>query len=95
MDLYLKATTEAEMNTALTTAGVLVDIDGELYPAVGVSVDTIGPFTRVDYSVTPPVETNYPDWHVNVRSYELTEDQIDMLAPFTLPAPTLPFRVWA
>lgn len=95
MDLYLKATTEAEMNTALTTAGVLVDIDGELYPAVGVSVDTIGPFTRVDNSVTPPVETNYPDWHVNIRSYELTQDQIDMLTPFTLPTPTLPFRVWA
>lgn len=94
-DLYLKATTEAEMNEALTQAGVLVDIDGELYPAVGVSYDPIGPFTRVDYSVEPPVETYYPDWHVNVRSYDLTEDQIDMLAPFSIVPPHTPYRVWA
>lgn len=94
-DLYLKATTEAEMNAALTQAGVLVDIDGELLPAVGVSVDVIGPFTRIDNSVQPPVETYYPDWHVNVRSYDLTSDQLDMLAPFELPPPHTPFRVWA
>ena len=94
-DLYLKATTEAEMNAALTQAGVLVDIDGQLLPAVGVSVDTIGPFTRVDTSVTPPVGTDYPDWHVNVRSYDLTSDQLDMLAAFTLVPPLTPYRVWA
>jgi hypothetical protein len=94
-DLYLKATTETEMNAALTQAGVLVDIDGQLLPAVGVSVDVIGPFTRVDYSVEPPVETYYPDWHVNVRSYDLTSDQLDMLAAFTLVPPETPYRVWA
>lgn len=94
-DLYLKAPTEAEMNAALIEAGALVDVDGTLYPAVGVSYDPIGPFTRVDYSVNPPVETYYPDWHVNVRSYDLTDDQLAVLAPFTLIPPDQPYRVWA
>ena len=94
-DLYLKAPTEADMNAALTAAGVLVDIDGTLCPAVGASVDTIGPFTRVDYSVDPPVETYYPDWHVNVRSYDLMEDQLALLEPFVLVPPNMPYRVWA
>lgn len=94
-DLYLKAPTGAEMNAALIEAGLLVDIDDMLLPAAGVSLDVIGPFTRVDYSVTPPVETYYPDWHVNVRAYDLTEDQLALLEPFVLVPPNMPYRVWA
>jgi hypothetical protein len=94
-DLYLKTTTEAEMDEALLGVGILVDVDGDFWPAVGVSIDVIGPFTRVDYSVEPPVETYYPDWHVNVRSYDLTEDQIDDLTLITIAPPETPYRVWA
>lgn len=95
IDLYLKAPTEAEMNAALVSAGLLLDFDGELQPPMGVSIDNIGPFVRWDYSVEPPVETNYPDWHTNVRAYEIAEDQMAVLEPFVLAPPTLPYRVWA
>ena len=95
IDLYLKATTEEEMNAALVKAGLLMDFDGQLLPLAGISVDNIGPFVRWDYSVEPPVETKYPDWHTNVRAYEITDDQMKVLAPFVLEAPKEPYRVWA
>lgn len=96
IDLYLKAPTEAEMNAALVSAGLLIDFDGELQPPVGVSIDNIGPFVRWDYSVEPPVEIDYPDWHTNVRAYEIAKDQMAVLAPFIIaPPPALPYRVWA
>lgn len=95
IDLYLKAPTEAEMNAALVSAGLLVDIDGQLLPPTGVSIDNIGPFVRWDYSVEPPVETKYPDWHTNVRAYEITDGQMKVLAPFVLKTPKEPYRVWA
>jgi len=95
IDLYLKASTEAEMRTALVEAGVLVDADNGLYPASGISVDNIGPFVRWNYNVEPPVETQYPDWHVNVRAAELSDAQLKILEPFTLAPPQTPYRVWA
>lgn len=88
MDYYLKAPTEAEMNEALLAAGA-IDENGD--PAPGVNVDVIGPFVRFDYSVEPPAETVYPDWHVNIRSaYEL-----EGLDAFIIAPPEQPFRVWA
>jgi hypothetical protein len=95
MDLYLKAPDEATMNAALIAAGLAYEEDGNLYPAPFVSLDVIGPFTRTNYEVDPPVETYYPDWHVNVRSYDLTEEQLAELQPFVLVPPEQPFRVWA
>jgi hypothetical protein len=82
-DLYLKTTTEAEMEEALLGVGILVDVDGDFWPAVGVSIDVIGPIPDVT------------GWHVNVRSYDLTEDQIDDLALITIAPPETPYRVWA
>jgi hypothetical protein len=95
MDLYLKAIDEAAMNAVLISAGVAYETEDGLYPANGVSLDVIGPIVKWDYSVDPPVETDYPEWHVNIRSYSLTEDQITELEPVTITPPELPYRVWA
>ena len=92
IDLYLKAATEADMNAALLAAGM---IDAEGLPADGVSLDVIGPIVKWDYSVEPPVEIDYPEWHVNVRSYDLTEEQLAELTDVIIVPPELPFRVWA
>lgn len=95
MDLYLKAATEAAMNVVLIEAGLVYDDDGVLTPAFDVSLDVIGPIVKWDYSVEPPVEIDYPEWHVNVRSYDLTEEQLAALQPVVIIPPEQPFRVWA
>lgn len=82
-DLYLKAATEAAMNAALIAAGLAYDEDGVLTPASHVSLDVIGPI---------------PDavgWHVNVRSYDLTEVQLAELEPVLVVPPQQPYRTWA
>lgn len=94
-DLYLKAADEAEMNAALIDAGLAYEEDGQLVPALFVSLDVIGPIVKWDYSVDPPVEIDYPEWHVNVRSYDLTEAQMEQLQPVIIVPPEQPFRVWA
>jgi len=66
-----------------------------LVPVAGVNLDVIGPITKWDYTVDPPVEIVYPEWHVNVRSYDLTEEQLAGLADVMIIPPELPFRVWA
>ena len=95
MDLYLKASDEAEMNAALVAAGLAYVEDEALHPAPYVSLDVIGPIVKWDYSVEPPVEINYPEWHVNVRSYDLTGEQLAALEPVMIIPPEQPFRVWA
>ena len=92
-DFYLKATTEADMNAALVAAG-LIDADG--IPTEGVCLDVIGPIVKWDYSVEPPVEIDYPEWHVNLRClFEPTEEQEAELAFAIITPPDQPFRVWA
>ena len=66
-----------------------------LVPAPFVSLDVIGPIVKWDYSVDPPVEIDYPEWHVNVRSYDLTEEQLAELQSVIIVPPEQPFRVWA
>ena len=95
MDLYLKAADEAEMNAALIAAGLAYEEDGTLHPAPYVSLDVIGPIVKWDYSVDPPVEIDYPEWHVNVRCAGLTEEQEAELAGLVIVPPETPFRVWA
>ena len=94
-DYYLKAADEAAMNAALVAAGLAYVEDDALVPAPYVSLDVIGPIVKWDYSVEPPVEINYPEWHVNVRSYDLTEEQITKLEPVMIIPPEQPYRVWA
>lgn len=101
MDLYLKAATEANMNEVLVAAGLATEQtvevqvgeteDGDailqdetiLVPTDGVSLDVIGQI--------PDVE----GWHVNVRSYDLSETQLAELSSITITPPNLPYRVWA
>lgn len=96
-DLYLKSATEAEMTTALIEAGLAYDNEGTLAPAEGVSLDVIGQITQVtgyDEAGEPIIQT-LPDWHVNVRCGDLTEEQAAIIAPFELVPPNTPYRVWA
>lgn len=90
IDLYLKAPTEEVLNDALIRCALIND-----GPSEGVLLDVIGPITRLDYSVEPPVEKVYPDWHVNVRCPELTEEHAAILEPFMITPPEVPYRVWA
>ena len=82
-DLYLKAATEAEMNVALIAAGLAYEGGDALYPAPFVSLDVIGPIPDKD------------GWHVNVRSYDLTEEQLAELDGLIITPPEQPYRVWA
>lgn len=75
--------------------------DGEevlqMLPNPGVNIDVIGPINRVtgyDDSGEPIVQT-YPEWHVNVRCGDLTEEQQAELAFAVITPPETPYRVWA
>lgn len=94
-DLYLKAPTEFDVYEALEAADLAYkDGANTLFVAPGVLLDDIGPITRWDTSVEPPVETVYPEWHVNVRA-ELTEEQLAAIEPVVIIPPAVPYRVWA
>jgi len=81
------------------------DEDGEpimgeatvLVPAPFVSLDVIGPITRVtgyDENGDPIVQT-YPEWHVNVRCAGLSEEQEAEIDAIKIVPPEVPCRVWA
>ena len=100
MDYMLRTATESDMNDALIAAGVAqesTDYEGEVIviPAVGISIDHIGPIPpTVDSNdnITSPGDTR---WHTNIRAMiELTEEQVDSLPTFD-PPPTVPYRVFA
>jgi hypothetical protein len=92
IDLYLKTPTEAEMTAALLAAGVTND---EGFPVSGVSLDHIGPFTKViGYDEAgEPIEEYYPDWHTNLRG-TFDDEQLAALTPLSV-KPPIPYRVWA
>jgi hypothetical protein len=94
IDLYLKAPTKADMDAALLAAELVYEVDNSLWAASGVLVDIIGPITKWDTSVEPPVETVYPEWHVNVRAV-LTDEQLAAVEPVVIVPPDVPYRVWA
>jgi hypothetical protein len=86
------AATEAEMTAALNAAGVIND---EGWPVEGVSLDHIGPFSRVTgYDEDgEPIIVNYPGWHTNLR---LMEDiDTSALLGYIIDTPATPHRVWA
>jgi len=92
IDLYLMAATEKAMTAALTAAGVIND---EGFPVAGVSLDHIGPFSRVTGydKADEPIVVSYPEWHTNLRG-SFTDEQIAALEPLSV-QPTVPHRVWA
>lgn len=96
-DYYLKAADEAAMNAALIAAGVAYVEDDTLVPAPYVSLDVVGPITRVTGydEAGEPIVQEYPEWHVNVRCAGLTEEQEAELAGLVIVPPETPFRVWA
>lgn len=97
MDLYLRAPDEATMNAALVAAGLAYVEDETLHPAPLVSLDVIGPITRVtgyDDDGEPIVQI-LPEWHVNVRCAGLTEEQEAELGGLIIVPPETPYRVWA
>ena len=96
-DYYLKAADEAAMNAALVAAGLAYEEDEALHPAPYVSLDVIGPITRVigyDEDGEPIVQV-LPEWHVNVRCAGLTEEQEAEIQAIKIVPPETPYRVWA
>jgi hypothetical protein len=96
-DIYLRAATEAAMTAALVDAGLAYLDEDALVPAPGVSLDVIGPITRVTgYDENgDPITVEYPEWHVNVRCAGLTEEQEAEIDAIKIVPPEQPFRVWA
>jgi len=90
--IVTEQTVEVQVGETKGGDAVLQDVT-VLVPTQGVSIDHIGPFTKVDNSVEPPVETVYPDWHTNLRG-SFDEDQLALLTPLTV-EPAVPYRVWA
>ena len=92
IDLYLCAPTEKAMTAALTAAGIIND---EGFPVAGVSLDHIGPFSRVTGydKADEPIVVEYPEWHTNLRG-SFTEEQIIALESLSV-EPANPHRVWA
>ena len=90
IDLYLSAPTEAEMLAALT--GLLND---EGHPVAGVTLDHIGPFSRVTGydKADEPIVVDYPGWHTNLRG-DFTDEQLAALETLSV-QPAVPHRVWA
>lgn len=92
IDLYLMTATEAEMLAALVAAGV-TDEDG--FPVAGVSLDHIGPFSRVTGydKANEAIIVDYPGYHTNLRG-NFTDEQLAALEPISV-QPAAPHRVWA
>jgi hypothetical protein len=91
-DLYLKAPTKDDMDSALLEAGVIGEGG---YPTQDFSVDQIGPFTKiVGYNEEgEPIFEDYPDWHTNLRG-SFDDEQLALLTPLCV-NPVVPYRVWA
>lgn len=87
---YLKAENAADLRAALLAAGVLDD--GDVSPP-GISVIVVGLISR-DTGQTnedgDPIFEIIPGYHANIYG-DLTEAQIDALAPITIPAPATPY----
>ena len=100
MDYLLRTTTEAQMDDALESAGILVEQDmgeGELalLPVPGAYLDRIGP---IPAQLDPEGEIIWDGdsrYHANLRvTIELTEEQVEALPTFD-PLPSIPYRVFA
>jgi hypothetical protein len=100
MDYLLRTTTEAQMDDALESAGILVEQDmgeGELalMPVPGAYLDRIGPIPPQYDADGNIVKPGHPEFHANLRvTIELTEEQVAALPTFD-PLPSIPYRVFA
>ncbi len=81
MDLYLKFSSREEAIEALTAAGLIVG--EELNLPLYTSIDEIG------------LIGSSTNWHVNVRTSLIEEEQLDALSPFLITPPETPHRIWA
>jgi len=100
MDYLLRTNTEAQMDDALESAGILVEQDmgeGELalIPVSGAYLDRIGPIPAQYDADGNIVKPGHPEYHANLRvTIELTEEQVAALPTFD-PLPSIPYRVFA
>jgi hypothetical protein len=99
-DFMLRTDTEAQMDDALESAGLLVEQDlgeGEitLMPVPGCYVDRIGPI-QPSYDIHgQQIKAGDQRFHTNIRvTFELTEEQVSWL-PTVNPPPPIPYRVFA
>lgn len=107
-DFYLKAADEKAMDAALIEAGLVVEqtvtieTDGKphegtlLVPAPGISIDRIGPFSKVSgYDEKgEPILKHYPEYHCNVRAPGISDEAAKVLEPLAIVPPEQPYRVF-
>ncbi len=68
-----------------------------LVPAPGVSLDRIGPFSKVSgYDEKgEPILKHYPEYHCNVRAPGISDEAVKVLEPLAIVPPEQPYRVFA
>jgi hypothetical protein len=99
-DFMLRTNTEAQMDDALETAGLLVEVDqgdGELVlmPVAGCYVDRIGAIPAQLDPEGDVIRDGDSRYHLNLRvTIDLTAAQVALLPTFT-PTPGVPYRVFA
>ena len=92
--IVTEQTVETQVGETEDGNAILQDVT-VLVPTQGISVDQIGPFSKVigyDEAGEPIVE-DYPDWHTNLRG-SFDEDQLALLTPLSV-EPPIPYRTWA
>ncbi|MEI2416231.1 hypothetical protein V8Z80_08605 [Orrella sp. JC864] len=99
---YIRTATEAEMQSALIAAGVLVPDGDELVVAAGLALDMVGQIYRSTGQteqievggevVEQPVYAAVPGWHANLLG-ELSAEQLTQL-PVIDPPATPARRFW-
>lgn len=89
MDYCTQNATEAQFNQMLLDAGLGVDDgEGNVIPAsYEVLVDRIGPITKGDVT--------YPEYYANIRLlFAPSDEQIAILAPFSIDPSQPQYRTW-
>lgn len=93
MTIYLKATSEVDLEYALTEAGLMQDLNPgddeiELVLAPGYELDMIGKILKPDANGDL---VEIPGFHANLRG-PVTQEQLDLLP--VIDPPENPVRVW-
>lgn len=97
-DLYLRATDESTMASALLAAGFSHDAETGVFYEASSAIDVIGDIYRPTGEVTlidgesVPVFEKIPGYHINVRT---TSDAVAAQLAHLKTDPATPLRVWA
>ncbi len=82
---FLSTADERSMRAALIAAGAASDLDGELIPAAGITLDVLGEwYQRTGGTDDAPEMTQIPGWFFNVYSeFPLVFSEVESAEPVT------------